>query len=116
MAWTQQGMVTLINRTSKTLTTHYDGDPVNLEPGPNQVPEDVAGVLKNKFPIQKTIDPDTLSFESQLGVKEWGDPVTKLTKKDLESPVIPGAVPIKYNIMRKSPGIGPADSTFTDRF
>ena len=100
-----QSTVTLVNRTSKRLKAEYNHNTVYLEPGDNQVPPTIAPILKEQFPIPQTMDDDTLTYESQLGVKEWGDDVSKLTAKDLAPKTAPANVtvtPIKYTVRRQS--------------
>lgn len=72
--------VTVVNRTSKVLSYVFDGISYDLQPGNNPgIPESLAGFAKNKFPAMGTEDPyNPQSFICLIGVKEWGDDVTKL--------------------------------------
>jgi hypothetical protein len=119
-------LVTLVNRSSKTLEGLWDGHRFELTPGAHQFGELQAMKFKEQHPVMGTEDPYSLNKLYLLGIKEHGDDLTPIEQTeaislmDLSEKIRSGELKIvKGNGLyrqtdRTAPLVtsGPVDSTF----
>lgn len=65
--------VTLVNRSTKTLTGVWDGRHYQLAPGRYSFPAHMAQKFKEQNPVMGSMDPQTLHIDYLLGIVEEGD-------------------------------------------
>ena len=69
-------VVTLVNRSSKTLSGTWDGRHYDLKPGQHSFPEVQALKFKEQNPIMGSEDPYTLQKEYLMGIVEHNDDIS----------------------------------------
>jgi hypothetical protein len=67
--------VTLVNRSTKTLSGTWDGREYKIPPGKNSFPSAMAEKFKLQNPIKGTQDPYSLDCQYLLGIVELNDPI-----------------------------------------
>jgi len=76
-------VVTLVNRTSKSLEMRFNGRSFVFKPGKNLTNAVYADRAKRTFPRMGTVDlmhPEV--FEHLVGVEEWGDDCSPIEQSD----------------------------------
>lgn len=76
--WNSMQYVTVVNRTSKPLEAVWDGLRYAIPVGESAFPEAIAKAAKRQNIVMGSEDPRTLRVKSLIGVKEWGDDVSKV--------------------------------------
>lgn len=88
-------LVTLINRTSRTLEGTWDGRHYSLAPGKHAFADFMAQKFKEQNPIMGSEDQYSLSTDSLLGIEEQGDDCSPIEQSALierfDRKRIPGA-------------------------
>lgn len=69
----QYQLVTLVNRSSKTLEGTWDGKHYKIAPGKHSFPLHMALKFKDQNPVMGSLDPQTLHIDYLLGIEEEGD-------------------------------------------
>lgn len=77
-------IVTLVNRTSKTLEGTWDGRHYPIAPGKHAFADYLAQKFKDQNPLMGSEDQYSLSTESLLGIEEYNDDCSPIE----QSPVI----------------------------
>lgn len=72
-------IVTVINRTSRTLKATKDGVDMSFPPGETHVTADWVRFIKQQNPVPGTSNPFTLEFESLFGVKGSKDDCSEIS-------------------------------------
>lgn len=75
-------LVTIVNRTSKTLKGTWDGRHYEIEPGKHSYPELQAIKFREQNPIMGTEDRYTGEKLYLMGIVEHGDPITPVEQSD----------------------------------
>lgn len=75
-------LVTLVNRTSKTLEGKWDGRGYSIEPGKHQFTEIMAQKFKEQNPLMGSYDPFTNGITYLLGIEENKDDCSPLEQSD----------------------------------
>lgn len=68
-------MVTLVNRSSKTLYGTWDGRSYPIAPGKHEFPDYKAAKFKDQNPVMGSEDVRTGHVDYLLGIVEEGDPI-----------------------------------------
>jgi hypothetical protein len=82
----QMNYVTLVNRSSKTLTGTWDGRSYAITPGKNAFPEIMAKKFKDQNPVMGSEDPYSLERQYLCGIEEDNDdcsPIEQSSAKTL---------------------------------
>jgi hypothetical protein len=74
--------VTLVNRSTKTLSGTWDGREYKIPPGKNSFPSAMAEKFKLQNPIKGTQDPYSLDCQYLLGIVELNDPIDPIEQSD----------------------------------
>lgn len=74
--------VTLVNRSSKTLTGTWDGKHYLMEPGRHSFPEYMAEKFKLQNPVMGSEDPRTLHTDYLMGIVEQNDDISPIEQSD----------------------------------
>lgn len=75
-------LVTLVNRSSKTLTGTWDGRQYDLIPGRHAFPAHIALKFKLQNPVMGSEDRFANHTDYLLGIVEEGDPITPIEQTD----------------------------------
>jgi hypothetical protein len=75
-------LVTLVNRSSKTLKGVWDGRPYDIAPGKHSFPDIQASKFQEQNPIMGTEDPYTLQKQYLIGIIEHGDDCSPVEQSD----------------------------------
>jgi len=75
-------IVTLVNRTSKTLHGTWDGKHYDLAPGKHAFPEFQAMKFKEQNPLMGSEDPYSLQKQYLLGIEDIGDDISPIEQSD----------------------------------
>jgi len=89
-------VVTVVNRSSKTVNATWDGKPYQIPAhGKVSLPRIVAEAAKRQNVVMGSEDPYTGEMQYLLGVEEWGDPLTSVE----QTPIITrmNRTPLKKN-------------------
>lgn len=90
-------VVTLVNRSSKTLQGTWDGRHYDLVPGKHQFGRLHAEKFKEQNPVMGSEDPQTLAMDYLIGIEENGDDcspieqsidIEKWNRKKLNGPAV----------------------------
>lgn len=75
-------VVTLVNRTSKSLKGTWDGRHYDLAPGKHAFPEIQAVKFKEQNPLMGSEDYYSGEKQYLIGIEEHGDPLTPIEQSD----------------------------------
>lgn len=74
--------VTLVNRSSRTLSGTWDGRTYEVTPGKHALPPTIAEAIKRRNPIMGSDDLVTGQLAYLIGIEEYGDPTTPIEQSD----------------------------------